>query len=197
MPQLTLDRVILERLLEHASSSARLVGFVVEGGPEGGLLRALAVGPLDDHVDLIVHILSELLGTSSPDRRAGAARSSFVPDVVPWSDSASTLPVPDAVAPGDRVAYDRAPVLTSGSQLTLARSTLEKLLHHAASAAQFVGHLDGAIAAGPLGDHVDAIVHGLTEILGEVRTFATPAAAPDRAAHDGASMLALDAGGVP
>lgn len=79
------------------------------------------------------------------------------------------------------------------------KSTLEKLLRHAESAAQFVGHLDGAIAAGPLGDHVDAIVHRLTEILGEARTLAEhDAAAPgDRTAHDGAPMLASSAGGAP
>jgi hypothetical protein len=31
-----------------------------------------------------------------------------------------------------------------------------------------------SIAAGPLGDHVDAIVHGLTELLGDPHTLAAP-----------------------
>lgn len=59
-------------------------------------------------------------------------------------------------------------------QLTLDRTVLIELLEHAASAARIVGHLDDAIAAGPLGDHVDAVVHGLTELLGDPRTLAGP-----------------------
>lgn len=67
MPQLPLDRAILERLLEYASKVACLVGIVIEGGLiHAGfgdrIARELAVGPLEDHVDLIAHILSELLG---------------------------------------------------------------------------------------------------------------------------------------
>lgn len=58
--------------------------------------------------------------------------------------------------------------------IAIDRSTLEEFLAHAASAAQLVGHLDDDIAAGPLGEHVDALVHGLTEILGEPRTLAVP-----------------------
>jgi hypothetical protein len=64
--------------------------------------------------------------------------------------------------------------------LTLDRSTLEKLLNHAASAAQLIGHLDEAIAAGSLGDHIDAIAHGLSELLGDPH----PLAAPDDRAPD-------------
>jgi hypothetical protein len=47
-------------------------------------------------------------------------------------------------------------------QLTIPRSTLEKLLHHAASAAHLVGHLDDKAHAElirQLGDHVDTIAH--------------------------------------
>jgi len=103
----------------------------------------------------------------------------------------------------DRIALDGAPMLTS-SQLTVDRSTLEKLLHHAASAAHRVGHLHDAITAGPLakqvealGDDVDTIAHELDEILGKARTLAArDASAPD-VAHDSAPMLALDAGGAP
>jgi hypothetical protein len=84
------------------------------------------------------------------------------------------------------------------SKITLDRSTLDKLLNHAASAACLVGHIDDAIAAGPLADHVDAIVHDLTELLGDPRTLAAPdAVAPDsRVAHDGAPMLVSRAGGA-
>jgi hypothetical protein len=70
-------------------------------------------------------------------------------------------------------------------QLTVDRSTLENLLDHAASAAHIVGHLDGAIATGPLGDHVDAIVHELTELLGDPHTLVAPV-------QGARSTLALD-----
>jgi hypothetical protein len=60
--QITLDRAILENLREHASSAAHLVGHIDD---------APAVGPLAEHVDEIVHTLSELLGRPTH----GAARS--------------------------------------------------------------------------------------------------------------------------
>jgi hypothetical protein len=60
-------------------------------------------------------------------------------------------------------------------KLAIERTTLEKLLAHATSAARIVGHLDGAIAAGPLADHVDAIVHELTELLGNPHLIDAPA----------------------
>jgi len=50
--------------------------------------------------------------------------------------------------------------------IILDRSTLEKLLEHAAAAARIAGHVD-APAVEPLADHVDALVHGLTELLGD------------------------------
>jgi hypothetical protein len=87
-------------------------------------------------------------------------------------------------------------------KLTLDRPILEKLLHHAASAAHLVGHLDDddhADLIGQLGDHVDAVVHGLTEILGAPRVLAEHdgvAAPDDRAPHDSAPALACGAGGV-
>jgi hypothetical protein len=86
--------------------------------------------------------------------------------------------------------------------MAVPKATLENLLHHAAFAAHLVGHLDDSARAdliGPLGDHVDAIVHGLTELLGDPRTLAAPEAiAPDdRVAYDGSPMFASDAGGAP
>lgn len=51
------------------------------------------------------------------------------------------------------------------SQVTLDSAFLAMLFKHATSAAQIVGHSD-AIAAGSLADHVDAIVHDLSELLG-------------------------------
>jgi hypothetical protein len=55
--QLTLDSTILENLLKHAASAARHVGSIEER-----VDGALAVGPLADHIDAIVHELGELLG---------------------------------------------------------------------------------------------------------------------------------------
>jgi len=45
-------------------------------------------------------------------------------------------------------------------------NALDSLLEHAASAARLVGHLHAdEMVVGALGDHVDAIVHELTELL--------------------------------
>lgn len=54
-------------------------------------------------------------------------------------------------------------------KVTIDRAILVALLGHASSAARIVGHLDDACAAGPLADHVDAIVHELSELLGAPR----------------------------
>jgi len=51
--------------------------------------------------------------------------------------------------------------------ITIERSVLVGVLEHAAAAARIVGHLDGP-AVEPLADHVDAIVHELTELLAEL-----------------------------
>jgi hypothetical protein len=87
-------------------------------------------------------------------------------------------------------------------QLKLDRSTLEKLLDHAAMAAHLVGHLDDK--AQPelirqLGDRVDTIAHELAELLGAPSALAAPdAAAPDeRKVRDGAPLLTSIAGGAP
>jgi hypothetical protein len=88
-----------------------------------------------------------------------------------------------------------APVIVS-------RATVEKLLYHAAFAAHLIGHLDDDAhreLIHQLGDHVDTIVHELTELLGDPSALAAPdAAAPDdRGARDGAPMLTSIAGGAP
>ena len=76
------------------------------------------------------------------------------------------------------------------TKLSIDVETLRTLLNHAASAAHLVGHLDDAIAAGPLGDHVDAIVHKLTELLGDPHTLAAPV-------QSTCSTLVLDVDAVP
>jgi len=82
-------------------------------------------------------------------------------------------------------------------QLTVGRSTVEKLRDHAASAANLVGHLDDD--ANPelirqIGDHVDTIAHELAELLGAPSALAAP---DDREARHGAPMLTSIAGGAP
>jgi hypothetical protein len=88
--------------------------------------------------------------------------------------------------------------------ITLDRSTLEKLRHRAASAAQLIGHLDDKAQPDlirQLGDHVDTIAHELAELLGapSARALAAPdaAARDDRKARDGAPMLTAITGGAP
>jgi hypothetical protein len=86
--------------------------------------------------------------------------------------------------------------------LVIPRSVLANLLHDAEFAAHLVGHLDDKAHAeliGQIGDRVDAVVHGLTELLGDPGALAAPdAAAPDdRGARDGAPMLTSIAGGAP
>ena len=91
---------------------------------------------------------------------------------------------------------------TNTGHVTIGRALLEKLLHHAAFAAHLVGRLDDN--ANPdlihqLGDHVDAIAHELTELLGDPSALAEPetAAPADREAHDRAPRLTSIAGGGP
>jgi hypothetical protein len=62
---------------------------------------------------------------------------------------------------------------SNNDNLTLDRAILEKLLAHAAAAARIVGHSDD-LTAEPLADHVDAIVHELSELLGEPHLIAAP-----------------------
>lgn len=58
--------------------------------------------------------------------------------------------------------------------ITIERSVLVGVLGHATSAARIVGHIEDAPAIGPLADHVDAIVHALSELLGEPHPIAAP-----------------------
>lgn len=74
--------------------------------------------------------------------------------------------------------------------ITIPRAVLANLLHHAASAAQLVGHLDDKAQTElirQLGEHVDTIAHELAELLGD----------PDAIARAGAPMLTAITGGAP
>lgn len=76
------------------------------------------------------------------------------------------------------------------SVITVDVAMLEGILHHAEFAAHLVGHLDDKAHAeliGQISDRVDAVVHGLTEIL----------AAPDAVARGRAPMLTSIAGDAP
>jgi hypothetical protein len=79
---------------------------------------------------------------------------------------------------------------SDNTKLSIDVETLRTLLNHAASAAHLVGHLDDDIASGPLGDHLDAIVHKLTELLGDPHTLAAPVSSTR-------STFALDVDAVP
>ena len=81
--------------------------------------------------------------------------------------------------------------------IAIDRSFLEKLLHHAASAAQLVGHLDDKAQPDlirQIGDRVDTIAHELAELLGAPSVLAEP---DDHKARNGAPMLTSIAGGAP
>ena len=88
-------------------------------------------------------------------------------------------------------------------RITLEGSILEKLLHHAAFAAQLVGHLNDDAhrdLVGQLGDHVDTVVHGLTELLGDPRALDKhdgPDGSDDGEAYDGVPMITASAEGAP
>jgi hypothetical protein len=86
--------------------------------------------------------------------------------------------------------------------LAINRSTLTKILRHAAFAAHLVGHLDDAghpALVRELGEHVDAIAHELAELLGDPRVLvgADDFAADDRESHDGVPLLTASNGGTP
>lgn len=83
-------------------------------------------------------------------------------------------------------------------QLSIDSNALDLLLAHAASAAHLVGHLDDPIAAGPLAEHIDAIVHALTELLGNPQTLADPdsSASRDHVMCTRTSMLASGSRGA-
>ena len=84
------------------------------------------------------------------------------------------------------------------NQFTIPGTALDGLLTHAASAARILGNLDDVISVGALADHVDAIVHGLSELLGDPGARAVPdaAASEERIARDGALMLTSETGGA-
>jgi hypothetical protein len=65
----------------------------------------------------------------------------------------------------------------------------------AVAAALIVGHMDdGDGLVGPLADHVDAIVHDMSEVLGDPRLIA---ATDGRLAPRAASTVALETGELP
>ena len=79
-------------------------------------------------------------------------------------------------------------------QVCIDSDALSLLLAHATAAAHFIGQLDAddtRIAV--FGDHVDAVVHGLTKLLGEPRCVTSGG----RASHGGALTLAAGVEGAP
>jgi hypothetical protein len=85
-----------------------------------------------------------------------------------------------------------------GHALQVPKPVLVALLAHASSAARIVGHLDGrdgSPAVERLADHIDAIVHGLSELLGDPHLIAQPAPADDATTQPATMLLA--SGGAP
>jgi hypothetical protein len=86
--------------------------------------------------------------------------------------------------------------------LTVDRVILEELFKHAASAAHLVGHLDDGVpdaVVGALADDVDAIAHGLGELLGDPRLVVGHAAIvdpADRVSRGAAPLLMAESGGA-
>jgi hypothetical protein len=72
-------------------------------------------------------------------------------------------------------------------QISIDSKAVGLLLAHATSAARIVGNRDVGVADDPLSDHIDAIVHELSELLGDPCTLITPDAvtSADRVAYDG------------
>lgn len=68
--QLAIDKNALVVLLDHATSAARFVGYHDD----------LALGPLADDVDAIVHLLGEILSTPAPRPSAPAANATLSTD---------------------------------------------------------------------------------------------------------------------
>jgi hypothetical protein len=95
---------------------------------------------------------------------------------------------------------DNANAPARSEAVAIPRSTLDKLLRHAAFAAHLVGHLDDDARAAlihQLGDHVDAIVHELTELLGNPQAIVAPEAfAPDHETSDDTQIVTSNAGGA-
>jgi hypothetical protein len=80
------------------------------------------------------------------------------------------------------------------------RIVLADILHHAAFAAHLVGHLNDNAHADlitEISDHVDAIVHALTELLGNPHALAVAAPPDDHAPLAGAPVRTSIAGGAP
>lgn len=79
--QLLLDRPILEHLLARAATASRLVGQIDERA--GGTI----VGSLEDSIDEIVHVLSELLGNPHVVVAPVPSGSAFAVDVATPGDA--------------------------------------------------------------------------------------------------------------
>lgn len=104
--QLLLDSAILESLLARAATASRLVGQI--DGRAGGTL----VGSLEDSIDEIVHVLSELLGNPhvvvAPVPRACSV---FTVDIATHGDAGTQVVGAEVVA----LVAEITPVSASGA----------------------------------------------------------------------------------
>ena len=167
---------------------ARLLGWAKDRAVDDAL-RSPAVEPLADHVDALVHELTELLGDPAlPPAPVPSARPAFDQSVdedgptqvhehsARWNNvPTKRIEVPSPIAPPHTPR-------TTRHKIAIDRALLETLLAHAMSAARLVGTVDdgvgGALPEGLLADDIDAIAHELSEMLGKphLRVMLVPSA---------------------
>lgn len=108
--QLLLDSAILEHLLARAVTASRLTGQIDERA-SGSL-----VGPLEDCIDEIIHVLSELRGNPQVVvAPLPSTCSSFAVDVATHSDADTQVGRSEVIA----LAAENKPVSTSGAGVAL------------------------------------------------------------------------------
>jgi hypothetical protein len=84
-------------------------------------------------------------------------------------------------------------------RISILAGVLEIALPPVSSAGRLAGHLDDDLHAdlvGHLADHIDAVGHGLTEILGDPHALVAPDAVATDVTRDGAPKLTSSGGGA-
>ena len=133
--QLTIDKNALVVLLDHATSAARFVGYHDD----------LALGPLADDVDAIVHLLGELLSTPAP-RPGAPSTDAPVRDIANAIDDLNQLLArADALAHAAEDLYDGV-VPTDGRGARRHRERLAHLIGNTAEAVTAALEATGQIA---------------------------------------------------
>ncbi len=112
--EVTVDSAVLDELLAHASSAARLVSYLDERSD-----AALVVGPLSDDIDAIVHELCELLGSARAFPRLVQSTGPALGGPADRRSAASASPEVRAVAHREPAAAPRRIAAPGGAAATL------------------------------------------------------------------------------